>query len=249
MIEVRVPGQSCRTRTAHGTTHGNYPLPCPLCSPPRPLCALGAVLAQSLPCLSRPSLSLLRLSGLRSPPKCPTSFAPSVPSSLVLVGPRCTTLRRHAAPLPSGQREHDAEQFARQRSLSALPLWPGPLALSCPMSARPLSPCPAPRRRLLGLWPPVSLSPSSPYPLGVHRAEQCARQPSHSLSSLPPPGALTCCTHFVPNTIPPGAGCLAAAAPCHVQSPRSLLVASSVTGHPRRSCPWSAHSSRGIHCA
>ena len=53
------------------------------------------------------------------------------------------------------------------------------------------------------------------YPLGVHRAEQCARQPSHSLSPLLPPWwpeLLVCGTHFVPHTIPPGAGCLAAAA-------------------------------------
>ena len=53
-----------KTGTAHGTTHGNYPLPCPLCSLPRPLCSLGA--EQSL-CLPRRSLSLPRLSGLRSP--------------------------------------------------------------------------------------------------------------------------------------------------------------------------------------
>ena len=204
--------------------------------------------AQSLPCLSCPSLSLLRLSGLRSPPECPTFFTLFVPSSLVLVGPRRMTLRRtlhlwgrfalwqhaaaprlvqgpralraarsvvghlfapaprslfHAAvarplpcpaisvPLPSGQREHDAEQFARQRTLSVPPLCPGPLALSCPLSARPPSPCPASRPWLQGLWPPVSLSPSSLYTLGVYRAEQCARQPSLSLSSLLPPGVLS----------------------------------------------------------
>ena len=39
MIEVRV---GCRTRTAHGTTYGNYPLPCPRCSLPRPLCSPNA---------------------------------------------------------------------------------------------------------------------------------------------------------------------------------------------------------------
>ena len=83
-----------RTRTAHGTTHGNYPLPCPLCSLPRSLCSLGA---EQSPCLPRRSLPLLRLSGLRSPPKCPTSFALPAPSSLVLAGPRCMTLRRHTA--------------------------------------------------------------------------------------------------------------------------------------------------------
>ena len=53
--------------------------------------------AQSLPCLSRPSPSLLRLSGLRTPLTCPTSFALPVPSSLVPAGPRCMTLRWHAA--------------------------------------------------------------------------------------------------------------------------------------------------------
>ena len=71
------------------------------------------------------------------------------------------------------------------------PLCPSPLALSCPLSARPLSPCPAPRPWLQGLRPPVSLSPSSLYPLAVHSAEQCARQPSHSLSPLLPPGVLS----------------------------------------------------------
>ena len=83
-----------RTRTAHDTTHGNYPLPCPLCSLPRPQCSHGA---EQCPCLPRRSLSLLRLSGLRSPPKCPTSFALPVPSSLVHAGPRCLSLRRHTA--------------------------------------------------------------------------------------------------------------------------------------------------------
>ena len=52
-----------RTRTAHDTTHGNYPLPCPLCSLPRPQCSHGA---EQCPCLPRRSLSLLRLSGLFS---------------------------------------------------------------------------------------------------------------------------------------------------------------------------------------
>ena len=31
-----------RTRTVHNTAHGNYPLPCLLRSPSRPLCAHGA---------------------------------------------------------------------------------------------------------------------------------------------------------------------------------------------------------------
>ena len=223
-----------RTRTAHGTTHGNYPLPCPLCSLPRPVCSLGA---EQSPCLPRRSLSLPRLSGLCSPPKCPTSFPLPVPPSLVLAGPRCMTLRRHTGHctfgggLPCGSTpRHPAFHSAPARcgrlarlwgtllppSLpchlrpSALrpvraqcgaireaalplcpPLYPGPLALFCLLSTRPRSPCPAPRPWLQGLRPPVSLSPSSLYPLGVHRAEQCARQPSHSLSPLLPPGVLS----------------------------------------------------------
>ena len=95
-----------------------------------------------------------------------------------------------SVPLPSGQREHDAEQFARQRSLFAPSLCPGPLALSCPLSARPPSSSLAPLPRPLGPWPFVSLSPSSLYPPGIHFAEQYARHPSHSLFTLPPPGAL-----------------------------------------------------------
>ena len=179
-------------------------------------------------------------------PKCPTSCALFVPSSLVLAGPRCMTLRRtlhlwgrtalwqhaaaprlvqcpralraarslvghlfapaprslfHAAvarslpcpatsvPLPSGQREHDAEQFARQRSLSAPPLCPGPLALSFPRSARPPSSSLAPLPRPLGPWPSVSLSPSSLYPPGIHFAEQSRgipRTPSSPCRPLVP---------------------------------------------------------------
>ena len=231
-----------RTRTAHDTTHGNYPLPCPLCSLPRPQCSHGA---EQCPCLPRRSLSLLRLSGLRSPPKCPTSFALPVPSSLVLAGPRCLSLRRHTAHctfgggLPCGSTpRHPAlpRAPARRGRLTRLwgtmlppslpchlrpsalrlaraqcgaireaalplcpPLCPGPPALSCPLSARPPSPCPAPRPWLLGLRPPVSLSPSSLYSLGVHRAEQCARQPSHSVSPLLPPGVLS--SRFVARTL------------------------------------------------
>ena len=231
-----------RTRTAHDMTHGNYPLPCPLCSLPRPQCSHGA---EQCPCLPRRSLSLLPLSGLRSPPKCPTSFALPVPSSLVLAGPRCLSLRRHTAHctfgggLPCGSTpRHPAlpRAPARRGRLTRLwgtmlppslpchlrpsalrlaraqcgaireaalplcpPLCPGPPALSCPLSARPPSPCPAPRPWLLGLRPPVSLSPSSLYSLGVHRAEQCARQPSHSLSPLLPPGVLS--SRFVARTL------------------------------------------------
>ena len=231
LAEVRVGFRTC---TAHGTTHGNYPLPCPLCSLPRPLWSLGA---EQSPCLPHHSLSPPWLSGLRSPPKCPISFALPVPSSFVLAGPRCMTLRRHTGHctfgggLPCGSTpRHPAFHSgpARCGRLARLwgtllppslpchlrpsairpvraqcgaireaalrlcpPLYPGPLALSCPLSARPRSPCPAPRPWLQGLRPPVSLSPSSLYPLGVHRAEQCARQPSHGLSPLLPPGVLS----------------------------------------------------------
>ena len=95
-----------------------------------------------------------------------------------------------SAPLPSGQREHNAEQFAWQRSLFAPSLCPGPLALSCFLSARPPLSSRAPLPRSLGPWPSVSLSPSSLYPPGIHFAEQYARHPSHSPFTLPLPGAL-----------------------------------------------------------
>ena len=231
LAEVRV---GFRTRTAHGTTHGNYPLPCPLCSLPRPLCLLGA---EQSPCLPRRSLSLPRLSGLPSPPKCPTSFTLPVPSFLVLASPRCMTLRRHTAHCTFRGRaalwQHAAAPRLAQcpRALRAarsvvghlvapfsalpsptlcppasastvrsnsrgsapplppsLPRPPGPVL---PPVCSPRSPCPAPRPWLQGLRPPVPLSPSPLYPLGVHRAEQCARQPSHSLSPLLPPGVLS----------------------------------------------------------
>ena len=69
-------------------------------------------------------------------------------------------------------------------------LCPGPLALSCPLSARPPSSSLAPLPRSLGPWPSVSLPPSSLYPPGIHFAEQHARHPSHSPFTLPLPGAL-----------------------------------------------------------
>ena len=187
--------------------------------------------------------SLPRLSGLRSPPKCPTSFALFMPSSLVLAGPRCMTLRRtlhlwgwtalwqHAAAprlvqcpralraarsvvghlfcscptfahssrrgtppslpchlCPSALRPARARCGAIREA--ALPLCPLSLALSRPLSARPPSSSLAPLPRPLGPWPSISLSPSSLYPPGIHFAEQYARHPSHSLFTLPPPGAL-----------------------------------------------------------
>ena len=117
-------------------------------------------------------------------------FAPA-PNSLfhaaVARHPPCPAI---SVPLPSGQRKHDAEQFARQRSLFAPSLCPGPLALSCPLSARPPSSSPAPLPRSLGPRPSVSLSPSTLCPHSIHFAEQYARHPSLSLFTLPPPGAL-----------------------------------------------------------
>ena len=95
-----------------------------------------------------------------------------------------------SAPLPSGQREHIAEQFAWQRSLFAPSNCSGPLALSCPLSARPPSSSRVPLPRSLVPWLSVSLSSSSLYPPGIHFAEQHARQPSRSPCTLPPPGAL-----------------------------------------------------------
>ena len=110
----------------------------------------------------------------------PFSALPSRPSALQLVRAQCGAI--HEAALPF-----------------CPPLCPGPLALSCPLSACPLLPCAAPRPWLLGLRPPVSLSPSSLHPLGVHRAEQCARQPCHSLSPLLPRGVLS--SRYVARTL------------------------------------------------
>ena len=69
-------------------------------------------------------------------------------------------------------------------SLSALAPWPrpAPRLLALP---RPLVP-----PRSLGHWPSVSLSPSSLHPPCLHFAEQFARHPSNSPSTLPLPGAL-----------------------------------------------------------
>ena len=193
-----------RTRTAHGTTHGNYPLPCPLCSLPRPLCPPGAEHAPVS--LVAPSLCSGCSAFARLPSVLPLS--PPAPSSLVPAVPRCMTLRRHTAHctfgggLPCGSTPRlpalpsaparcgrlarlwgtmlppslpchlgpSALRPARAQCgvirEAALPLCPhlcaGPLALSCPLFARPLSPFPAPRAWLQGLRPPF---PSVPLPL------------------------------------------------------------------------------------
>ena len=98
-----------------------------------------------------------------------------------------------SAPLPSGQRVYNVGQFALQCSLFAPSLCPGPLALSCPLSARPPSSSCAPLPRSLGPWLSVSLSSSSLYPPGTPFAEQHARHPSHSPFTLPLRGALVPC--------------------------------------------------------
>ena len=135
--------------------------PCPV--PPR---TAGGSLGCGAPLCFRPTLA----------PSCRRGTPSSLPCLL--------------CPLPSGQRVYNVGQFALQRSLFAPSLCPGPLALSCPLSARPPSSSCAPLPRSLGPWLSVSLSPSSLYPLGIQFAEQHARHPSHSPFTLPLPGAL-----------------------------------------------------------
>ena len=117
-------------------------------------------------------------------------FAPAPGSLLHAAVARPLPCPAISVPLPSGQHEHDTEQFARQRSLFAPSLCPGPLALSCSLSAPPPSSSLGPLPRFLGPQPPFSPSPSSLYPPGIHFAEQYARHPYHSLFTLPPPGPL-----------------------------------------------------------
>ena len=80
MNEVRV---GFWTRTAHGTTHGNYPLPCPLWSLPRPLSSPSAehapvsLVAPSL-CSGCPAFAYL-LCVLPLPP-CPCPLPSSLPA-------------------------------------------------------------------------------------------------------------------------------------------------------------------------
>ena len=115
---------------------------------------------------------LARLWGSLLPPSPPCHLGPS---ALRPARAQCGAIREAALPL-------------------CPPLYPGPLALSCPLSARPLSPCPAPRPWLQGLRPPYSLSlslcslasSSLPPPPGQreHGAEQFARQPSLSAPPL-----------------------------------------------------------------
>ena len=84
------------------------------------------------------------------------------------------SLASSSLPPPSGQREHGAEQFARQPSLPAPPICSRSLAQPCPWCARSPSSSLAPLPRPLCPPPSVSLSPSSLYLPGVHFAEQYA---------------------------------------------------------------------------
>ena len=135
--------------------------PCPV--PPR---TAGGSLGCGAPFCSCPTFALSCRRG--TPPSLPCHLCPS---ALRPARARCGAIREAALPL-------------------CPPLCPGPLALSCPLSARPPSSSLAPLPRPLGPWPSVSLSLPSLYPPGIHFAEQYARHPSHPLFSLPPPGAL-----------------------------------------------------------
>ena len=88
------------------------------------------------------------------------------------------SLASSSLPLPSGQREHGAEQFARQPSLPAPPLCFHSLAQPCPLCARSPSSSLAPLTRPLCPGPSVSLSPSSLYLPGKHFVEHYAWHPS-----------------------------------------------------------------------
>ena len=126
MDEVRV---GCRTRTAHGTTFGNYPLPCPRCSLPRPLCSPNAALAP-VP-LVAPSLC-------SGQPFVPLSPCPRL---------RCTLPATHlslslsplpppGAPAPRLEARWSLRTPLRPSSLFARLASPSP---SCPVSPLPLA--------------------------------------------------------------------------------------------------------------
>ena len=178
----------------------------------------GTMLPPSLPCLLGPSAlrpARAHCGAIRQavlplcPPLCPSPLALPCLVSARSVSPcpaprpwlqglrppfslslSLCSLASSALPPPPGPRQHGAEQFAKQPSLPAPPLCSRFLAPPCPLCARSPSSSLAPLPRPLGPWPSVSLSPSSLYPPGIHIAEQYARHPSHSLFTLPPPGAL-----------------------------------------------------------
>ena len=126
MDEVRV---GCRTRTAHGTTFGNYPLPCPRCSLPRPLCS---------PIAAPASVPLVAPSLCSGQPFVPLSPCPRL---------RCTLPATHLSlslsPLPPPGAP--APRLVARWSLRT-PLRPSSLfarlaspPLSCPVSPLPLA--------------------------------------------------------------------------------------------------------------
>ena len=178
-------------------------------------------------------------------------FAPAPRSLIQAAVARPLPCPAISVPLPSGQREHDAEQFARQRSLSAPSLCPGPLALSRPLSARPPSSSLAPLPRPLGPWPSVSLSPSSLYPPGIHFAEQYARHASHSLFTLPPPDALVLgsmartshCTRLRPLSLYARPASPSLPCPFPSRTLRRTLCRQVARMSQARTCPLSAASS------
>ena len=130
---------------------------------PLPLRIAGGSLGGGAPLSFRPTLALLCRRGT-----CPALL------SLPLCPPAST----------STMRSNSRGSTPSSPSLSALAPWPrpAPRLLALP---RPLVP-----PRSLGHWPSVSLSPSSLHPSCLHFAEQFARHPSNSPSTLPLPGAL-----------------------------------------------------------
>ena len=141
MIEVRI---GFRTPTAHGTTFGNYPLPCPRCSLPRPLCSPNAEH------LSPSSFSLLwqaRGEAIREatlPPCCPAPL-PFSGLALPLVGAFPLVLPRPLSQAPGSL---------------ALRLLVPVLAVPSLHPPFPSSPCLPLAPWSLGLWHACRTSPS-----------------------------------------------------------------------------------------
>ena len=233
MRSESVSGRARRTARCMAT----IPYPAPS-APSLALCArMVQSKAQSLPCLSRPSLSLLRLSGLHSPPKCPTSFALPVPSSLVLAGPRRMTLRRHAAHctfgggLPCGN-------TPRRPALSSAParcgrlarLWGTFLFLSHVRSFMPPWHAPFPALPSLTLCPPASAS--------TMRSNSRGSAPSLPLlsASAPWPCPAPCLLALPHLALPLVPGCrvsgLLSRCPLPPSIPSACTVQSNARGNP-----------------